>query len=101
MSVDRTIKGYSFRKKPFDKKCYLKHIANKENKFIAELFAVAGVDVEDVDDFINPKLRNLLPPVNSLKDMSNACNRIIKAIISNEKICIYGDYDVDGTTSVG
>ena len=100
MSVDRTIKGYSFRKKPFDKKCYLKHIANKENKFIAELFAVAGVDVEDVDDFINPKLRNLLPPVNSLKEMSNACNRIIKAIISNEKICIYGDYDVDGTTSV-
>ena len=43
MSVDRTIKGYSFRKKPFDKKCYLKYIANKENKFIAELFAVAGV----------------------------------------------------------
>lgn len=100
MSCGKTIKGYNFKKKPFDKKCYLKHIANKENKFIAELFAVAGVEVEDEEDFINPKLRNLLPPVNSLKDMQVACDRIIKAIISNEKICIYGDYDVDGATSV-
>ena len=54
MSCGKTIKGYNFKKKPFDKKCYLKHIANKENKFIAELFAVAGVEVEDEEDFINP-----------------------------------------------
>ena len=96
----KTIKGYNFKKKHFDQKCYLRHIANKENKFIAELFAIVGVEVEDVNNFVNPKLKNLLPPINSLKEMSKACDRIIKAIILNEKICIYGDYDVDGTTSV-
>jgi single-stranded-DNA-specific exonuclease len=53
----------------------------------------------DAQDFLNTSLNNLRPPF-SLRDMEAAVNRIHKAIISNEKILIFGDYDVDGVTSV-
>ncbi|MBW2705891.1 MAG: single-stranded-DNA-specific exonuclease RecJ [Deltaproteobacteria bacterium] len=55
--------------------------------------------LSDAQDFLNTSLNNLRPPF-SLRDMEAAVNRIHKAIISNEKILIFGDYDVDGVTSV-
>jgi len=55
--------------------------------------------LSDARDFLNTSLNNLRPPF-SLRDMEAAVNRIHKAIISNEKILIFGDYDVDGVTSV-
>lgn len=48
--------------------------------------------------FLSPSLKNLHDPFN-MKDMGRATERIIKAIKENEKIVIYGDYDVDGTTA--
>jgi len=53
----------------------------------------------DAQGFLNTSLNNLRPPF-SLKDMDTAVNRIYKAIIENEKILIFGDYDVDGVTAV-
>jgi len=52
-----------------------------------------------VQDFLNTSLNNLRPPF-SLRDMDAAVNRIYRAIIENEKILIFGDYDVDGVTAV-
>ncbi len=95
----RTIKGFKIKKKEYNKLCYLKHIANKEDIITSELFATRNIDVKDVDNFLNPKLRNLLPKVGFIKDIEKASKRIVDAIINNEKVCIYGDYDVDGLTS--
>ncbi len=53
----------------------------------------------DAQSFLNISLSNLRSPF-SLKDMDAAVNRIHKAIIENEKILIFGDYDVDGVTAV-
>jgi len=53
----------------------------------------------DARGFLNISLSNLRSPF-SLKDMDAAVNRIHKAIIENEKILIFGDYDVDGVTAV-
>lgn len=53
----------------------------------------------DIDKFLNPDFSKLGDSF-LLSDMNIACNRIFKAIENNEKICIYGDYDVDGITSV-
>jgi len=53
----------------------------------------------DAQGFLNTSLNNLRPPF-SLKDMDTAVNRICRAIIENEKILIFGDYDVDGVTAV-
>ena len=55
--------------------------------------------LSDARDFINTSLNNLRPPF-SLRDMEAAVDRITRAIINGEKILIFGDYDVDGVTSV-
>ncbi len=54
---------------------------------------------EDADSFFEPKLSDLHDPF-LMKDMSNAVERLTSAVNKNEKILIYGDYDVDGTTAV-
>ncbi|MEW6616011.1 MAG: single-stranded-DNA-specific exonuclease RecJ [Thermodesulfobacteriota bacterium] len=56
-------------------------------------------DVEQAHQFLFPSLSHLHPPL-MMKDMEKALERITKSIIENEKIVIYGDYDVDGITSV-
>ena len=50
------------------------------------------------DDFIHPKYENLANPT-TLPDMTKALDRIEQAIKNQEKILIYGDYDVDGVTA--
>ncbi len=55
--------------------------------------------LEDANNFIEPKLRSLLPDPFHLLDMEKGVKRIIKAIKTQEKICIFADYDVDGATS--
>ncbi len=55
-------------------------------------------DIEEIRKFFSPSLDNVSDPF-LFKDMEIAVNRIIKAIENKELITIYGDYDVDGTTS--
>ncbi|MDK2835584.1 MAG: single-stranded-DNA-specific exonuclease [Thermosediminibacterales bacterium] len=54
--------------------------------------------LEEAEKFLNPKLDYLYDPF-LLKDMKKAVNRIKRAIELNEKILVFGDYDVDGITS--
>lgn len=49
--------------------------------------------------FLRPEINQLLDPF-GLKDMDKAISRLISAKEKNEKILVYGDYDVDGTTAV-
>jgi single-stranded-DNA-specific exonuclease len=55
--------------------------------------------LHDAEQFLKTSLSDLRSPF-ALQDMEPAVNRILKAIIGNEKILIFGDYDVDGVTSV-
>jgi len=54
---------------------------------------------ESARAFLNPKLTDLIAP-EKMPGVKNALPRIIKAIKDNEKITVYGDYDVDGITGV-
>ncbi len=54
---------------------------------------------EEAKDFFRPKLEELHDPW-LMKDMQKAVDRIINAVEKKEKILIFGDYDVDGTTAV-
>ena len=70
------------------------------DEVLATLLAKRGVsNFEQARDFFRPDLRHLHDPF-LMKDMEKAILRIEKAIASAEKILVYGDYDVDGTTSV-
>lgn len=67
---------------------------------IANLLLQRGIDtVEKAQAFFNPSLNMLHDPF-LMKDMDKAVERLDRAIASDEKILIYGDYDVDGTTAV-
>jgi single-stranded-DNA-specific exonuclease len=54
---------------------------------------------EDAKNFYRPQISDLHDPW-LMKDMGKAVNRIITAVEKQEKVLVYGDYDVDGTTSV-
>lgn len=66
---------------------------------VARVMTIRGVSLDDASDFLNPTLRALLPDPFHLKDMDKAVSRMIAAIRNKEKICVFGDYDVDGATS--
>lgn len=70
------------------------------DKVLAELLVKRGVEsFEEARAFFRPDLKALHDPF-LMKDMDKAVERLHKAITSGEKIRIYGDYDVDGTTAV-
>lgn len=85
--------------------------ANKEKvKEISEEYNVSSllakilvnkniVEKEEIDLFLNPTRHDFHNPF-LMPDMEIAVDRIIKAIENKEKILIYGDYDVDGITSI-
>ena len=67
---------------------------------IANLMVQRGITTKNqAEEFFNPSLKSLHDPF-LMKDMNKAVDRISTAISRNEKILVYGDYDVDGTTSV-
>ncbi len=67
---------------------------------LAKLLVQRNIETYDqAKAFFRPSLKNLHDPF-LMKDMDKAVERIEKAIAENENILIYGDYDVDGTTSV-
>ncbi|MFA7182895.1 MAG: single-stranded-DNA-specific exonuclease RecJ, partial [Bacteroidales bacterium] len=54
---------------------------------------------EEAKTFFRPQLENLYDPY-LMKDMDKAVERLDRAVKEGEKILVYGDYDVDGTTAV-
>lgn len=77
-------------------------LAQKNNisLLLARILINRGIDTDEkIKKFLYPSLDDLYNPY-MLNDMEIAVERIVKAIEQNEKITVYGDYDVDGITSV-
>ena len=80
----------------------IKELAEKNNisTLLANIFINKGItDEKDIELFINPTRTDFHDPY-EMPDMEKAINRIIKAMDQKEKTIIYGDYDVDGITSI-
>ena len=70
------------------------------SELVATLLAQRGIETfEEAKQFFRPQLSDLYNPF-LMNDMDKAVERLHRAISSNEKILVYGDYDVDGTTAV-
>lgn len=69
------------------------------NKLLASILINRKINDEDIETFLNPTRNNFYNPF-LMPDMKVAVDRIIKAINNKEKMIIYGDYDVDGITSI-
>lgn len=74
------------------------HAVNDPATVLAHLLAQRGLEGTEADAFLTPRLRNLDDPLR-ITGMGEATGRILEALERQERLCIVGDYDVDGITS--
>ena len=69
------------------------------SRLVSKLLNIRNISEQDIPSYINPSLKESLPDPYNLVDMEKSCDRLYQAILANEKIAVFGDYDVDGSTS--
>src|SRR5579871_3745676 len=68
-------------------------------EMLARVLAGRDVEIDAVEDFLDPTIRKLMPDPFTVTQMEAAARRIAHAAQRGEKVAIFGDYDVDGATS--
>ena len=95
-----SLSGKNWRYKIFDS-TYVEYL--KENFFLdeitAKLLSIRNIKKDSIKSFLEPSIKNLVPNPNTLRDMEKTTLRLLRAINENERIGIFGDYDVDGASS--
>ncbi len=66
---------------------------------LARIIAGRGIDLDDVEGFLDPTIKRLMPDPHALVGMEAAAIRLADAVMRGEKVAIFGDYDVDGAAS--
>lgn len=94
------VKRWLYKEKPGIERTEHLSRAININTHLAAILLQRGIgDFDQAKKFFRPSLEDLHDPF-LMKDMGKAVNRLKKAIDNEERILIYGDYDVDGTTAV-
>ncbi|WP_299348998.1 single-stranded-DNA-specific exonuclease RecJ [uncultured Maritalea sp.] len=70
------------------------------SEIVARVMAGRGVSLENAEQFLTPTLRDLMPDPTMLTGMEELVDRLVCAVQNNEQVALFGDYDVDGATSV-
>ena len=100
LGVERSVSGRWWRSRLEDPRLAAQ-ISQQHDlpEAVGRVLAARGVRAEDVEGFLDPKLRAQLPDPSSFAGMDAAVARLIAAVEAGEKIAIFGDYDVDGATA--
>src|SRR5580698_10376806 len=69
-------------------------------ELLARILAGRNIEVDAVEAFLDPTVKRSMPDPNVLTAMPAAAERIADGIMRGEAVAIFGDYDVDGATSV-
>jgi len=69
------------------------------SEILARIIAARGVTIEAAEEYLNPTIRGLMPDPSSLADMDKLAARLVAAITNNERVALFGDYDVDGAAA--
>jgi single-stranded-DNA-specific exonuclease len=69
------------------------------DELLARVLAGRNVDVDQVESFLDPTIKRLMPDPYTVTAMEAASSRIADAVVRSESIAIFGDYDVDGATA--
>ena len=96
------MKKMRWRMRPLPKASVVEELRREINvrPFIAQLLAQRGIkSFDEAQTFFTPNLDQLHDPF-LMAGLSNSVDRILEAIENQERVLIYGDYDVDGTSSV-
>ncbi len=96
----KSLKGFDWVLAQAEDRLVLQYMQSYElPEFLSRILVARDIHFDKVKDFLTPSLKRFLPEPFILKDMENAVVRALAAIQNNQKIVIYGDYDVDGATS--
>jgi single-stranded-DNA-specific exonuclease len=68
-------------------------------ELLARVLAGRGIEADQVAAYLDPTIKGLLPDPHTLTAMQSASERLAHAILNNESVAIFGDYDVDGATA--
>ncbi len=100
LNVSQSLGGRRWRWRAVDPRL-AQAIAQREgvSELAGRLLAPRAGSLEGVADYLEPKLRNLLPNPSFFLGMDAAAERTAAAVAAGEKIALFGDYDVDGATS--
>jgi single-stranded-DNA-specific exonuclease len=100
LEVERSFRGKRWEARPADPR---QSLALTQRLGVPELvgrvMAARGVAPDQADSYLDPSLRQALPDPSHLKDMDRAVERLVRAVADNQRVAVFGDYDVDGATS--
>jgi len=68
-------------------------------RILGRLLAQRGIEKEEVEQFLRPRLAELSDPL-EIPEIELAVERVLRAVDEKQELCIYGDYDVDGVSSI-
>ena len=91
-------KNWVLKKYSEDKSIFIKENFSLD-EITSKLLSIRKIEIEEVNTFLNPSIKNVLPNPYNLIDMEKSTLRCAEAIFRREKLGIFGDYDVDGATS--
>ncbi|MCI5044641.1 MAG: single-stranded-DNA-specific exonuclease RecJ [Aquisalinus sp.] len=98
--VEKSLSGKRWLKRPFcDRSAEAISQSCGVSSVLAQIISARGVTLEEASSHLTPSIRTAMPDPLVLKDMDAAIRRVAKAVTDGEKIGIFGDYDVDGTTA--
>lgn len=100
LNIERSLGGKRWRPRLGDERAALA-ISQRHGlpDMLGRVLAARGIELDDVEAYLAPKLRDLLPDPSHLLDMDKAVERIVTAITAGETIGVFADYDVDGASS--
>ncbi|MDE2116008.1 MAG: single-stranded-DNA-specific exonuclease RecJ [Hyphomicrobiales bacterium] len=102
LNVERSVNGQAWRPRldlAGEGQAQAMHQLYGIPDIVARLLAARGVSADGAAAYLEPKLRDLMPDPLRLRDMDRAVARLAQAVVTGEKIAIFGDYDVDGAAS--
>jgi single-stranded-DNA-specific exonuclease RecJ len=95
-----SILGFNWQQKNFNERNALAISQRFEiSEVLANLLSSREVALDEVENFLEPKIKTALPDPFELNDMDKAVDHVIAAVLAKKKITIFADYDVDGATS--
>jgi single-stranded-DNA-specific exonuclease len=102
LDVERSVCGRPWRDR-LDERATARAlaIAQRHNvpELLARVLAGRGVEVDEVEAFLDPTVRRLMPDPHTVTAMAQAAQRLADAMVRGEQVAIFGDYDVDGATA--
>jgi single-stranded-DNA-specific exonuclease len=102
LGVERSVTGRAWRDR-LDGRAQALALAIAQRhglpELLARVLAGRGVEADAVEAFLDPTIKRLMPDPHTLTGMEAAAVRIADAIMREEKVAIFGDYDVDGATA--